>query len=99
MTDKTVWFITGAGRGMGVDIVRAALDAGHAVVATGRDARQVENAVGQVNNLLVTELDITKPLAAEASVRQAVERFGQIDVLVNNAGNFYAGFFEDLSQE
>jgi NAD(P)-dependent dehydrogenase (short-subunit alcohol dehydrogenase family) len=96
MTDKNVWFVTGAGRGMGVDIVKAALAAGHAVVATGRDTDAVAKALGQAEQLLVLKLDVTRPEDAKAAVAGAVERFGRIDVLVNNAGNFYAGFFEEL---
>ena len=96
MTDKKVWFVTGASRGMGVDIVKAALAAGHAVVATGRNSEALTKALGQANELLVTRLDITRPGEAEAAVAAAVDRFGRIDVLVNNAGNFYAGFFEEL---
>jgi NAD(P)-dependent dehydrogenase (short-subunit alcohol dehydrogenase family) len=85
MTDRKVWFITGAGRGMGVDIVKAALAAGNAVVATGRNPDAVTKAVGEAEDLLVVALDITKPEQAEAAVRTAVDRFGRIDVLVNNA--------------
>ena len=92
-----VWFITGAGRGMGVDIARAALAAGHAVVATGRNTDTVTDAVGEADELLVVELDVTSPASAEAAVQAALDRFGRIDVLVNNAGNFFAGFFEELS--
>ena len=99
MADKAVWFITGAGRGMGVDIAQAALAAGHAVVATGRNPDAVTDAVGEAEDLLVVELDITSLASAEVAVRSAVERFGRIDVLVNNAGNFYAGFFEELTPE
>jgi NAD(P)-dependent dehydrogenase (short-subunit alcohol dehydrogenase family) len=99
MTDKKVWFITGAGRGMGVDITKAALAAGHAVVATGRNPEKVAQAVGEAEHLLVVGLDITNPAEAEAAAQAAVERFGRIDVLVNNAGNFIAGFFEEISQE
>jgi NAD(P)-dependent dehydrogenase (short-subunit alcohol dehydrogenase family) len=99
MTDKKVWFVTGAGRGMGVDIARAALAAGHAVVATGRNPEKVTEAVGATDDLLAVKLDITEPADAEAAVRAAVERFGRIDVLVNNAGNFYAGFFEEIRPE
>jgi NAD(P)-dependent dehydrogenase (short-subunit alcohol dehydrogenase family) len=95
--DKKVWFITGAGRGMGVDIAQAALAAGHAVVATGRSADAVADAVGEGEDLLVVELDITSPASAEAAVQRALDHFGRIDVLVNNAGNFFAGFFEELS--
>jgi NAD(P)-dependent dehydrogenase (short-subunit alcohol dehydrogenase family) len=99
MADKRVWFITGSGRGMGVDLAQAALAAGHAVVSTGRDTETVADAVGDADDLLVAELDITSLASAEAAVRAAADRFGRIDVLVNNAGNFYAGFFEELTPE
>jgi NAD(P)-dependent dehydrogenase (short-subunit alcohol dehydrogenase family) len=99
MADKKVWFITGAGRGMGVDITKAALAAGNAVVATGRNPDAVAKAVDEADDLLVVKLDITSTQDAQAAVQAAVERFGRIDVLVNNAGNFYAGFFEEISPE
>jgi len=99
MADKEAWFITGAGRGMGVDIARAALAAGHAVVATGRNTEAVAAVLGDGEDVLVVRLDITSPASAQAAVQAAVDRFGRIDVLVNNAGNFYAGFFEELSEE
>ena len=99
MTDKKIWFITGAGRGMGLDIARAALAAGHSVVATGRNPDAVSRALGPADELLVVKLDVTRPADAEAAARAAVERFGRIDVLVNNAGNFYAGFFEEVTPE
>jgi NAD(P)-dependent dehydrogenase (short-subunit alcohol dehydrogenase family) len=99
MTDKKVWFVTGAGRGMGVDIVKAAIAAGNAVAATGRNPEAVAKAVGEADDLLVVKLDVTNPRDAEAAVQSAVDRFGHIDVLVNNAGNFYAGFFEELTPE
>jgi NAD(P)-dependent dehydrogenase (short-subunit alcohol dehydrogenase family) len=99
MTDKKVWFITGAGRGMGVDIAKAALAAGNAVVATGRNAEAVTKAVGESGDVLAVKLDVTSPADADAAVKAAVERFGRIDVLVNNAGNFNAGFFEELTPE
>jgi len=99
MTDTTVWFITGAARGMGVDIARAALDAGHRVVATARDAARVTEALGEHDDLLPLSLDITDPAAANDAAAAAVERFGSIDVLVNNAGMFSAGYFEEISDE
>ena len=97
MNTKKAWLVTGAGRGMGVDIVKAALAAGHDVVATGRDVQKVRNAIGDHDNLLIAPLDVTRPADAKAAVESAVQKFGRIDVLVNNAGNFYGGFFEELS--
>src|SRR5436305_5498876 len=99
MTEKKVWFITGAGRGMGVHIAKAALAAGNAVVATGRNTDTVTKAVGEADDLLVVKLDVTSPEDAQAAVKAAVDRFGPIDVLVNNAGNFYAGFFEEITPQ
>jgi NAD(P)-dependent dehydrogenase (short-subunit alcohol dehydrogenase family) len=94
-----VFLITGAGRGMGVDIARAALAAGHRVVATARDPQRVISNVGQHDDLLAVPLDLTDPESAVAAAAAAVRRFGRIDVLVNNAGNFYAGFFETISAD
>jgi len=99
MAHKKVWFITGAGRGMGTDIAQAALAAGDAVVATGRDPEAVAKAVGEADDLLVVRVDVTSREDAGAAIEAAVERFGRIDVLVNNAANFYAGYFEELTPE
>jgi NAD(P)-dependent dehydrogenase (short-subunit alcohol dehydrogenase family) len=99
MAMTKTWLITGAGRGMGVEFARAALAAGHNVVATGRDPDTVRSALGEHKNLLVTALDVTDPHSAEDAVAAAIERFGGIDVLLNNAGNFLAGFFEELTTE
>jgi len=96
MTEKKTWLITGAGRGLGVDIAKAALAAGHAVVATGRDAAKVAAAVGDHDNLLTIKLDVTRSQDAKEAVEATVAKFGGIDILVNNAGNFFAGFFEEL---
>jgi NAD(P)-dependent dehydrogenase (short-subunit alcohol dehydrogenase family) len=82
---------------MGVDIAKAALAAGHRVVATGRNTNTVANALGASEELLIVPLDLTKPGDAEAAATAAIERFGRIDVLVNNAANFYAGYFEETS--
>jgi NAD(P)-dependent dehydrogenase (short-subunit alcohol dehydrogenase family) len=99
MTDNRTWFITGAGRGMGVEFAKAALAAGHNVVATGRNHDAVAKAVGEAPDLMVVKLDVTSTHDADAAVTAAVDRFGRIDVLVNNAASFYAGFFEELTPE
>src|SRR3954468_1003569 len=100
MTTKTkTWLITGAGRGMGADIATAALAAGHNVVATGRRPDAVAQALGDSAHLLVVKLDVTSPHDAEEAVDAAADRFGGIDVLVNNAASYYAGFFEELTPE
>jgi NAD(P)-dependent dehydrogenase (short-subunit alcohol dehydrogenase family) len=84
---------------MGIHIAKAALAAGNAVVATGRNTDTATKAVGKADDLLVVKLDVTSPEDAQAAVKAAVERFGGIDVLVNNAGNFYAGFFEEITPQ
>jgi NAD(P)-dependent dehydrogenase (short-subunit alcohol dehydrogenase family) len=99
VSNKKVWFITGAGRGMGVDIAKAALGAGHAVVATGRDQGRLSKVLGHSDDLLAVTLDVTSRADADAAVRAAVDRFGRIDVVVHNAASFYAGYFEELTDE
>jgi NAD(P)-dependent dehydrogenase (short-subunit alcohol dehydrogenase family) len=97
MSDKKVWFITGAGRGMGADFAKAVLAAGHRLVATGRDPGRLAQVLGASENLLTVKLDITRGEDPEAAVKSAVERFGLIDILVNNAATFEAGFFEEMT--
>jgi NAD(P)-dependent dehydrogenase (short-subunit alcohol dehydrogenase family) len=99
VSEKKVWLVTGAGRGLGVDIAKAALAAGYTVVATGRNPVKVAASLGEHDNLLTIKLDVTDPRDAQDAVEATVAKFGRIDVLVNNAGNFFAGFFEELSQE
>jgi NAD(P)-dependent dehydrogenase (short-subunit alcohol dehydrogenase family) len=99
MSDKKTWLITGAGRGMGVEFAKAALADGHNVVATGRNLGTIDKAIGKADDLLAVKLDVTRPQDADAAVNAAVDRFGGIDVLVNNAASFYAGYFEELTPE
>lgn len=99
MTARNVWFITGAGRGIGADLAKAALEAGHCVVATAREADAVTAEVGAYEQLLALSIDVTDPTAIDTAVREAMTRFGSIDVLINSAGRFYTGFFETVSPE
>src|SRR2546426_8631053 len=82
-----VWFVTGAGRGMGVDIAKAALAAGHSVVATGRNTDAVSTAVGESDELLRLKLDVTRPAHAQAAVQAAVDPFGRIHVVIHHPGH------------
>jgi NAD(P)-dependent dehydrogenase (short-subunit alcohol dehydrogenase family) len=99
MSDNKVFLITGASRGMGVDIARAALTAGHAVVATARRTESIDQALGEHENLLAVKLDITNEADAEAAIQATIDRFGRLDVLINNAGSFRAGFFEEITPD
>jgi len=95
---KKVWLITGAARGMGLDIARAVMAAGDSLVATGRDTARLAKALASSDDVLAVKLDVTRPDDAEAAVKAAVDRFGRIDVLVNNAASFFAGYFEELTR-
>jgi NAD(P)-dependent dehydrogenase (short-subunit alcohol dehydrogenase family) len=97
MGEQQVWFVTGASRGMGTEFVKAAHAAGHAVVATGRRAAGVTAAVGDLDDVLVAVLDVTDTNGVNVAVAAAIERFGRIDVLVNNAGVSFKGYFEEMS--
>src|SRR5438128_5568831 len=94
-----VWFVTGAGSGIGAGTARAALKAGDRVVATGRNLDKVRKALGDGAgpNLALVSLDIAKEAQAKSAVDEAVKAFGRIDVLVNSAGYSLLGNFEEIS--
>ena len=94
-----VWFVTGAGSGIGAGTVKAALRAGDRVIATGRNLHKLRRALGDGTdeNLAFVQLDVADETQAKAAVEQAVQRFGRIDVLVNNAGYSLLGNFEELT--
>jgi len=95
-----VWLITGSSRGLGRAIAQAALDAGHRVVATARKPEQLKDLIGRYGkNVLALELDVTNPEAASLSIRKAVDTFGRLDVLVNNAGHGDTAAVEDVTLE
>ena len=97
--EKKVWFITGASRGFGSLIARDALARGDYVVAAARKADSVTEALGAHPNLLAVQLDVTKEVEALTATQQAIERFGRIDVLVNNAGFGLLGAVEESSAD
>lgn len=94
-----VWFITGAGSGIGTGIAKAALKADDRVVATGRNLDKVRNALRDVAsaNLAFVQLDVAAEAQAKAAVEEAVKRFGRIDIAVNNAGYSLLGNFEEMT--
>lgn len=94
-----VWFITGANKGIGAAIATEALNQGYKVVATARNTEGMEAVLSASPNLLISQLDITNEAQVQASVQSALEKFGRIDVLVNNARYGQLGFFEETSEE
>ncbi|CAN7672885.1 SDR family oxidoreductase [Variovorax sp. LjRoot175] len=98
---RKVWFITGAGSGIGAGTVKAALTAGDRVVATGRNMQKLRNALRDVasDDLEILQLDVSDEAQATTAVDQAVKRFGRIDVVLNNAGYSLLGNFEELSTQ
>src|ERR1700742_1147704 len=96
--DMSVWFITGASRGFGLEITKEALSRGERVVATARNPQSVLDAIPEGGDrLLSVGLDVSVPEQVSAAVDAAAERFGRIDVLVNNAGRGLVGAVEETS--
>lgn len=96
-----VWFITGAGSGIGAGTVKAALAAGDRVVATGRNVEKLRNALrgAATDKLEILQLDVSDEARASTAVEQAIARFGRIDVVLNNAGYSLIGNFEELTTQ
>ncbi len=100
MSEKNnqVWFITGTNKGMGAEIAKEAVSKGYKVVATARNSESARQILGNSPNLLIVSLDITNDEQVQSAISTAVNRFGRIDVLVNNAGYALLGFFEEMSE-
>lgn len=98
MNTQKVWFITGASKGMGLEITKAVLSNGGKVIATSRNTETLlEKIADYKGNLLPVKLDITKEHDVEEAIYKGIEKFGQIDVVVNNAGYNLLGNIEELS--
>ena len=96
----TVWFVTGASRGFGLEIAREALARGHQVVATARRADGIRAQLPEAaEGLLTVDLDVTDQGSVAAAVEAAVGRFGRLDVVVNNAGRGVLGAVEEVSDD
>jgi NAD(P)-dependent dehydrogenase (short-subunit alcohol dehydrogenase family) len=95
---KNIWFITGSSRGFGRALTEAVLEAGHSVAATARRPEQLDDLVARYGSQIrPVKLDVTSPADAEKAVASAIEAFGGIDVLVNNAGYGFSGAFEEMT--
>ncbi len=98
MSTQKVWFITGASKGMGLEITKAALESGGKVIATSRNTDiLLEKIVDHKDNLLPVELDITNEKDIQNAISNGIEEFGRMDVVVNNAGYNLLGNIEELS--
>lgn len=99
ISQKKVWFITGASRGFGSEVTRDALQRGDKVIATARNPQTILDTFGNNPNLLALRLDVTKEEEAKKAAKEAFEKFGRIDVLLNNAGFGLLGAVEESSDQ
>jgi NAD(P)-dependent dehydrogenase (short-subunit alcohol dehydrogenase family) len=101
MENQKVWFVTGASKGLGLSLVKQLLSAGYKVAATSRTADSLSKAVGlgETETFLPLEVSITTEHSVKEAVQKTIEKFGTIDVLVNNAGYGLFGTVEELSDE
>ncbi|OMP77699.1 SDR family NAD(P)-dependent oxidoreductase [[Flexibacter] sp. ATCC 35208] len=98
MDNKKTWFVTGASKGLGLSLVKQLLAAGQSVAATSRNAAALAAAVGNDNsNFLPLEVDLSDDRSVASAIQSTVDKFGQIDVAVNNAGYGIGGSIEELS--
>lgn len=98
-TTEQVWFVTGASKGLGAAITKEALTNGYKVVAAVRNPEAAQKALGDCPNLFCVKLDLTDETSIRAAVKAALDNFGHLDVLVNNAGYGLLGYFEEFSED
>ena len=98
--NKKVWFITGASRGFGFALTQVLLSNGNRVAATSRNASEIEHKIDKNRlNLLALTVDLTDEFSVKNAVSKTVEKFGRIDIVVNNAGYLLLGSMEEVSEE
>lgn len=100
METKKVWFVTGASKGLGLALVKKLLEQGYRVVATSRTLQSLHSEIGeQSEHFLPLEVSLTDPENVKSAIGKSIEYFGQLDVMVNNAGYGQIGTLEELSDE
>lgn len=100
MRKQKVWFITGASKGMGLEVAKTVLSNGDKVIATSRNPDEQIERIGEASqNLLPLKVDITNEEEVKSAIGKGIETFGQIDVVLNNAGYYLAGSVEEISDE
>ncbi|MFD2287539.1 SDR family NAD(P)-dependent oxidoreductase [Pedobacter petrophilus] len=99
MESKKVWFVTGASKGLGLTLVKKLLEIGYRVAATSRNLNDLSKAVGENENFLPLSVDLLSEKSVETAVGEALSKFGQLDVVVNNAGYGMLGALEELSDK
>lgn len=99
-TDKKVWFVTGASKGLGLSLVKQLLAQGYQVAATSRSIEELKTATGNSSeNFLPLSVNLKSEESVKAGVNQALDHFGKLDVIVNNAGYGLTGSLEELTDE
>lgn len=97
---RKIWFVTGASKGMGLALVKLLLAKGHTVAATSRNAQAMSHQIkGYTNTFLPLEMDLTSDESVRKAIQQTVERFGRLDVVVNNAGFAFVGSLEEMTDQ
>jgi len=100
MSNQKVWFITGASKGMGLEVAKTVLAKGDKVIATSRDLREQQENIGSDNeHLLSLKVDITNETEVKSAIESGIEKFGRIDIVLNNAGYYLVGSLEEISNE
>jgi len=100
MSNQKVWFITGASKGMGLEVAKTVLAKGDKVIATSRDLREQQENIGSDNeHLLSLKVDITNETEVKSAIENGIEKFGRIDIVLNNAGYYLVGSLEEISNE